>query len=85
MSASQRRTAAESAGKLKSLGVRAVGDSRSMSTSGQSSRRRRRRFGAIVDGAAETRHPLIVERVLSRSAGGVRWSAGTAALGAPLP
>jgi hypothetical protein len=43
-----------------------------------------RRFGALVESLGETPAPLVVERAMYSSAGGVVWAAGTNALGMPV-
>jgi hypothetical protein len=43
-----------------------------------------RRFGAIVESLGETPAQIVVERAVYTSAGGVRWAAGTNALGTRL-
>ena len=43
-----------------------------------------RRFGAIVESTGTTPAQLIVERAMYNDAGGVRWAAGTSALGTKL-
>jgi hypothetical protein len=44
-----------------------------------------RRFGAIVESLGASPAPIVVERAMYTSVGGVLWSGGTNALGTPLP
>jgi hypothetical protein len=44
-----------------------------------------RRFGALVESLGASPAPIVVERAMYRSVGGVLWSGGTNALGTRLP
>jgi hypothetical protein len=44
-----------------------------------------RRFGALIESFGASPVPLVVERAMYTSAGGVLWSGGTNALATRLP